>query len=299
MINKSLLICDLDNTLYDWVAYFVPSFYAMVDVAVDILQCDRQTLLNDFREIHQRYHDSEHPFSLLETRTVKQSYPNETPEYIAKILDPAFHAFNTSRKSNLHLHPGVRETLETLQEAGVVLVAHTESRFYGAVDRMKRLDLFQYFSRLYCRERSLSSRPNSHQNRRPEILYPTGKIRELQRHEWKPNPAILGEICALEGLPISAAAYVGDSMAKDVLMAKRCGIFAIWAAYGAEHEQSTYDALVKVSHWTPLDIQRERQLMEEAELVNPDYIARESFAEVLEALQIEARPLNRPWANRY
>jgi FMN phosphatase YigB (HAD superfamily) len=51
-----LLICDLDNTLYDWVAYFVPSFYAMVDKVVELLGCDRERLLDDFRKVHQRHH---------------------------------------------------------------------------------------------------------------------------------------------------------------------------------------------------------------------------------------------------
>ena len=42
--RKSLLVCDLDNTLYDCVAYFVPSFYAMVDAATSIMGCNRENL---------------------------------------------------------------------------------------------------------------------------------------------------------------------------------------------------------------------------------------------------------------
>jgi hypothetical protein len=67
MPNKWLLICDLDNTLYDWVGYFVPSFYAMVDTAVQITGCERETLLDDFRREHRARGDSEQPFALLET----------------------------------------------------------------------------------------------------------------------------------------------------------------------------------------------------------------------------------------
>src|ERR1700737_3268202 len=91
MHNKRLLICDLDNTLYDWVGYFVPSFYAMVDEAVRITGCDRETLLDDFRRVHQAREDSEQPFALLETETIKQIYPDTpAPLYqVSESLTPA------------------------------------------------------------------------------------------------------------------------------------------------------------------------------------------------------------------
>jgi hypothetical protein len=105
MRNKRLLICNLDNTLYDWVGYFAPSFYAMVDEAVRITGCDRETLLDDFRRVHQARDDSEQPFALLETETIKQIY-QDVPA--PSVLDPAFHAFNSSRLSNVRLYPTVR-----------------------------------------------------------------------------------------------------------------------------------------------------------------------------------------------
>lgn len=70
MENKRLLVCDLDNTLYDWVSYFVPSFYAMINSAVKITGCDREILLDDMRAVHRNYGDSEQPFALLETETI-------------------------------------------------------------------------------------------------------------------------------------------------------------------------------------------------------------------------------------
>jgi hypothetical protein len=136
MPSKQLLICDLDNTLYDWVSYFVPSFYAMVDATVEITGCDREKLLDDFRAVHQKYGDSEHPFALLETETIKNLYRHASTGSMLAALDPAFHAFNSARKKNLHLHSGVRETLETLRGSGIKLIAHTESKLYGVADRL-------------------------------------------------------------------------------------------------------------------------------------------------------------------
>ena len=66
-----LVVTDLDNTLYDWVSFFVPSFYAMVDEAVELLQVARERLLDDLQEVHVRYGTSEQPFALLETKVVE------------------------------------------------------------------------------------------------------------------------------------------------------------------------------------------------------------------------------------
>jgi FMN phosphatase YigB (HAD superfamily) len=280
----SLLICDLDNTLYDWVGYFVPSFYAMVDVAVEIMECDRERLLNDFRRVHQKHHDSEQPFAILETETVKERYRGIAPDMVARILDPALHAFNSARKENLHLHQGVSETLEFLQQRGMKLVAHTESKLYGAVDRLQRLDLFRFFSRLYCRERSTSAHPDPRASQRWLGNFPTEKVTELTHHQAKPDPAVLLEICAAEGASNREAAYVGDSIARDVLMARRANVFSIWAAYGAEHNPTLYSQLVRISHWTSEDVEREQELKRDAMTIRPDYIAHTSFREVIAAL---------------
>lgn len=284
--SRKLLVCDLDNTLYDWVGYFVPSFYAMVDAVAQITHCDRNKLLDDFREVHQRHADAEHPFALLETNTIKEHFRDVSDEVALKTLDPAFHAFNSARKKNLQLHPHVISTLDTLQTAGVRMVAHTESKLYAVVDRLSRLNLFSYFDKVYCRERSQTAHP------KPEIgvewleRAPNEKVVELSHHQAKPDPTVLLEICAREGVAAADAAYVGDSIARDILMAKRADVFSIWAEYGAEHSPEMYAKLVRISHWTPGEVAREARLRDEARSIQPDYIARHSFAEVLDALNV-------------
>ncbi len=286
-MNKKLLVCDLDDTLYDWVAYFVPSFYAMVDCVVAVTGCDRETLLDDFRVVHRRYQDSEQPFALLETKTIKRIYANADWRVVRQQLDPAFHAFNSERKRNLRLHSGVKETLEQLRQSGVKLVAHTESKLYGAVDRLHRLDLFEFFSRIYCRERNISLRPPDDEPPNWLSRFPMEKITELSQHQTKPNPAVLLEICETENISKQEAAYIGDNVARDVLMAKRAGVFSIWAAYGAEHNATLYEALVRISHRTRKQIKQERQLIEEAKAISPDFIAHRDFPEVLSIFDVK------------
>lgn len=286
MERKKLLVCDLDNTLYDWVGYFVPSFFAMVDSVVRITGCDKDKLLDDFRTVHQRHADAEHPFALLETDTIKALYCHVSTEAMLKALDPAFHVFNSARKRNLRLHDHVRETLKALNVSGIRLVAHTESKLYGVVDRLNRLDLFQYFSKVYCRERSQTAHPNPKMGIDWLERVPDGLVVELSHHQTKPDPAVLLEICSREGVTPEQTAYVGDSIARDILMAKRAEVFSIWAAYGAKHNPDLYNDLIRISHWTSDEVATELRLNEEAKYIQPDYIARGSFDEVLAALDI-------------
>jgi phosphoglycolate phosphatase len=283
-----LLICDLDNTLYDWVSYFVPAFYAMADKAVQLTGIDRERLLDDFRVVHQRHKDSEHPFSLIEALSVQEKFKGLSPSQMAEILDPAFHAFNSTRKNRLKLHDGVVEALATISNSGIKIVAHTESKLYGAIDRLTRLDIDKYFSKVYCRERASVVHPKNGTSDSWLEKISKDKIVELSHHQMKPDPDVLREICSNEKCAISEVAYVGDSIARDILMAKKVGVFAIWAAYGAQHNQALYEGLVRISHWTSEDVQKEIDLKKEAAVIKPDFIATNSFREILAPLGLVA-----------
>lgn len=277
-----LLICDLDNTLYDWVGYFVPAFYEMIEKIVEISACNREELLDDFREVHRKHHDSEHPFALLETNTVQRMYPEATVQEIADIFDPAFHAFNSSRKRNLALYPGAMSGIQAIHASGITLVAHTESKLFSATGRIQRLGLTEYFSRLYCREASKSSHPSAGSFSKPLNDFPQDRVNELRHHQRKPNVHVVTEICEREGVPASESAYVGDSIARDIMMANDAGIFSIWAKYGSNSSKEEYEKLVRISHWSDEDVVRERLLAGKAQGVRPNAVLENSFDEILD-----------------
>lgn len=279
--NHKLLICDLDNTLYDWVGYFVRSFYAMVDEVVRITNCDRERLLDDFREVHKEHHDSEHPFALLETQTIKDLYDGASRDVIADALDPAFYAFNSNRKHNLKLYPGVSEGLKSISDLNIPIVAHTESNLYAVTDRLTRLDLMKYFRRVYCKQRPNSVHPNPEAAVRFEDAFGSNKIIELSHHQRKPDSTVLEEICERENVTPEMTIYVGDSIARDMLMAKNANAFAAWAKYGSEHDKEEFKKLVRISHWTNEDVEREKRLEKRANNIKLDYVLYDSFSEIL------------------
>jgi beta-phosphoglucomutase-like phosphatase (HAD superfamily) len=122
--------------------------------------------------------------------------------------------------------------------------------------------------------------------------FPIERVTELSHHQRKPNPDVLLEICQREGIEQQDSAYVGDSLAKDVLMAKAAHVFAIWAKYGAKPDPQLYEKLVRVTHWTAEDVRREAELKERALGVRPDFTLEHSFDEVLTAIGIAREPAN-------
>ena len=64
---------DFDNTLYDWVGFFVPAIFAMLAEAARILSVDLDTLVEQLRLVNTQYDDTEHPFALLDTPVVTES----------------------------------------------------------------------------------------------------------------------------------------------------------------------------------------------------------------------------------
>lgn len=288
-MRNRLLICDLDNTLYDWVGYFVSAFYAMVDEVVVATGCDREELLDDFREVHRKHHDSEHPFALLETTTIRKLFPSHSRREVAEQLDRAFHKFNTARKQNLQLYPQVHETLDILVKSGFVLVAHTESKLFAVVDRLNRLKLTKYFQRIYCRERPVTIHPDPEAGNRWWDEFMIQNVVELSHHQRKPDADVVLEICRGENVPPSNAAYVGDSITRDILMAKEAGITSIWAKYGTFVDDEKYRKLVRISHWSESDIEREGVLQKRAATVVADHVLENGFDEILIALQMGSR----------
>jgi FMN phosphatase YigB (HAD superfamily) len=262
------LITDLDNTLYDWVTFFALSFDAMVAELVRILSVDRQSLLSEFKQIHQRYGSTETPWAALELPSVRMRFPDALPSELAQQLEPAFRIFSTARKNHLALYEGVAETLARLVGDGVMIIGHTEALPVNAFYRLTLLGVAERFSRLYTIEGKTIDHPF------PERLrsFPSSDlIRTLSPSERKPNPAVLLDICKREGLSPEECLYVGDSLIRDVAMAKQAGVLAVWARYGTRYDVTLWNLLVAVTHWTSADVEREAGLKESFRNVQPDF----------------------------
>jgi phosphoglycolate phosphatase len=282
-----LLITDLDNTLYDWVTFFARSFSAMVDALVEDLGFDRDELLDQFHAVHQRLGNSEQPFAVLELPCIRERFGLLDRLALKAKLEVPLRAFNSERKRTLALYDSVAETLAALQESGVVIVGHTESIKANAYYRLARLGIVDRFHRLYVLDSGYPGHPDP--GRATELRPPEGFVHNLPQGSRKPNPGVLLEICAQEGFAPEDVWYVGDSLSRDISMAKAAGVTAVWARYGTTFDPRHWDILVRVSHWSEEDIRREAELKRRHGMVQPDFTI-DSFDELLQILEIKHKP---------
>ncbi len=276
-----LIVTDLDNTLYDWVSYFVVAFYRMVDVAVDLLAVPRDTLLDDLRTVHRRYHDSEYPFALLETDCVVARYPNCDRKERKRLLKPAFDAFNEARDSTLALYPTVKETLRLVAAGGVAVVGHTEASVPNAIFRLTKLNCIDLFKRLYALEHTGQAHPEPDRASKYDLPI----VRKLHGAQRKPNPAVLLEICSDLNVAPGETLYVGDSIARDIGMARAAGVWSAYAEYGTRFAKTHWNDLVRVTHWTDEDISRNEAARAKYGNTQADAVLDTSFAQILDSFE--------------
>lgn len=253
-----LLITDLDNTLYDWVSYFSQSFEALVDSIVEITGIEKSILLRDFKDVHQKYNSSERPFATLEVKAIIDHFGTSDKEILKNKLSPAFQRFSEKRKETLKLYEGVTSTLAKFKSEGVKIVGHTESYEVNSVYRAKKLGLDQYLSHIY----TIGSNSSSHPDKSKPMFETSDAdwVVKLPEEDRKPNPRLVLDICAREGISPSDAYYIGDSIVKDVSMANAAGINSVWAKYGKDFQSANWKLLVSITHWSDEDVRIEEDL---------------------------------------
>ncbi|WP_165727546.1 HAD family hydrolase [Pseudoalteromonas sp. 31A1] len=255
---KKLLITDLDNTLYDWVAYFSQSFLAMLEKTNEITGISKEILISDFKKVHQYHGNTEHPFSVLELECLHKHFKTKDNALLKVHLDEALHSFNSMRKKSLSCYEGVLDTLEYLQNKNVLIVAHTEAPVRNSLYRLEKLGIKKYFNNLYAPK----DKYHDDLDKRSLDWLAEHKnfLKLLSKEELKPNPKLLLDICNREGVRIEDAVYIGDSIVKDISMANDAGITSVWAEYGKQYNPLYWSTLVSITHWTVDDIEREESL---------------------------------------
>jgi phosphoglycolate phosphatase len=251
----------------------------MVHEAAPLIGIDEESLLDELQAVHRRHGDSEHPFSLLETSAVREKFSGKTHDDLAKSFDPAFHAFNRVRKQNLKLYNGVYETLERLERIRIPVVAYTDARVINCSFRVNQLGIKHLIARLYAPahlakdlDRSVSS---------------DDFVRLLSEKDRKPNPQTLIDICSEFSIEPSASLYIGDSLVRDIYMAKGAGLHSAWARFGTLYDKVLWPQLVRVTHWTDADVERERKLKEDARGIEPDCVL-DNFADIFQHFEFKS-----------
>jgi FMN phosphatase YigB (HAD superfamily) len=228
------VVTDLDNTLYSWVDYIVPSLEAMVASLVSTTGLPRIRIVQSLKAVYTKYGSNEYPFAIQES-DLFAPYKQDFDSFNELVIWPAARAFKAARERYLRPYPGVPEALDAIRARGLALVALSDAPRNAAELRMKWLKLDGHFDALYTLPGyPLPEHVDSRIRRREAEGHYRSKtpVVELPREAEKPSTAGLGRILQDFDLAGEEVLYVGDNLRKDMTVAEACGALAVWAEYG-------------------------------------------------------------------
>lgn len=287
MSTKSLLITDLDNTLWDWFAAWHASFSALLTNLERLSGIPASQLEPEIRRIHQLRGTSEYSYLLNEIPSLLEASGDIDP---LTRYDEAVHAQNSARIENTHLYPGVESTLLELRSRGFMVVAFTESVAYWTEWRIRHTGLDGLIDVLYSApDHDLPTGVTFESLRRgqpDDYGLKSTEHRHIPKGEVKPSEIILRSILKDCDKTPEEAIYVGDSKMKDIAMAQSVDVTDVHAKYGEPQQRPEYALLQRVSHWPDRDVQREQHLTKSRE-VSPTHVLNDGFDGLLDLLDTE------------
>jgi len=243
------LIIDLDDTIFDWFSVWDASFNPIYQELLAVTGRPVEEIEADIRHIHQMRRTSEYTFLIEEIESLKDERAKGD---IRDRFKSALELSRRGRDQNLKLYPSVFRSLWDVKKEGTKIVAYTESMAFYSAYRLKRFGLDGVIDVLFSPEDHDTPAGVSVEKLRrlPDDFYKlqVTKVNHTPSGELKPNKLVLLDIIKAVDAEVSRCAYVGDSLFKDVAMARDAGVFDIHAQYGESQRRPEYDLLRRVSH---------------------------------------------------
>ncbi len=233
-----LVITDMDGTLYSWIDYVVPAVEAMVDAVCRSTGYPKLKVVQSLKAVYARYESNEYPYALQES-SLHADFP-DFGSFDKLVIEPARAAFAQARRRYLRPFKGVLETLTALKTKGLPVVALTDAPRNPAEYRARKLGFDTLLSGLYTLPGFAFPSRGEEKLISPDILARDERgdyraacpVVELPRDHEKPNPEGALRICRDFGVDPSQVLVVGDSLHKDIAVARKVGAKDCWAEYG-------------------------------------------------------------------
>ncbi len=233
-----LVITDMDGTLYSWIDYVVPAVEAMVESVCRSTGCPRIKVVQSLKAVYTRYESNEYPYVLQES-SLHEEFP-DFGSFDKLVIQPARAAFAQARRKYLRPYKGVLDALAALKAKGVPVVALTDAPRNPAEYRARTMGFDKLLSGLYTLpgfsfpsrgEEKLIAQDILAKDERGDYRAACPVV-ELTRDCEKPNPEGALRICRDFGVNPKEALVVGDTLHKDIAVARQIGAVDCWAEYG-------------------------------------------------------------------
>ncbi len=295
--TEKLIVLDIDNTVFNWVEYYVHCMTALFDkvqaitgIPVAILQKESQTVFENEGTI-------EYPFLIQELPSVVNYYEHDVERMLREVVEPGRQAFNHAAQDTLVPYPDVVATLSHLKQRypKLPVIALTDAPRYVAMWKLNKLGILEYFDAVYgLPDPRIPADPiNLKVKVDPEILMKhlqkskfgfEGRIRVLPDDYEKPGTKGLKTVLMDFDMESHKqdVLWIGDNLRKDVGLGVRLGVHTGWARYGTVIRQEARNTLLlfspqnNVAKNVSLDPQSQ-------ESPRPDFVL-ESFSDLLAAV---------------
>ena len=262
-MKRCVLITDVDNTLYDFIEYYGPTFRAMVHVLSKETGIKEKTIRMSFRELYKETKTIEYKFAIQSLKIFERIDEEKMHRmiYIARL------AYQRTKRKHLRLYDGVAETLRELINGGVSLCAISNAPIYHAYRRLLELGVLRFFDFIYAWEGIYDVK-----NKKDPYVEEYKKIRakldqssntgvsllqELSSDERKPDSSAFERIVGEFGSDDVLYFAVGDSKEKDLYWPQRMGMTTIWAKYGKVSAGKNLDTVIDITHWDESKVKKE------------------------------------------
>jgi phosphoglycolate phosphatase-like HAD superfamily hydrolase len=293
-----LFVTDIDNTLFDWVSYYVPAIEAMFACVNQRIGVEIDVLAAQAREVFSRHGSIEYPFVVQELPAVIAHYGPRLDLMLQEVVDPAREEFKRVGLPLLRTYDGVDRVFAELRERhpDTPIVALTDAPRYVAMWKLNKLGILHHFSAIYglADPRLPTDRQLGRVKVDPKILLKhlqqenygyQGRIRILPDEYEKPGTRGLKTVLMdyeIDDDPEAKArtVWVGDNLRKDVGLGKRVGVRTFWAKYGVEFPK---ELLSRLHAFSPLENIQKNISLDADQAPTPD-VTLSRFADVLAVL---------------
>jgi phosphoglycolate phosphatase len=297
----SLIVSDIDNTLFDWVQYYVHACGALLRHVEETINIPYAQLAVQARQVFETHGSIEYPFLVQELSSVISHYGGDIDRMLTEAVRPAREQFLNAAEPYLKPYDGVVATLVEVKKRfpRVPLVALTDAPRYVAMWKMNKLGLLDYFDAVYGLPdpRLPTSTEHGRVKVDPEILLKhlqqknfgfKGKIRILPDDYEKPGTKGLKMVLIDFDMDEDASQrqrvlWIGDNLRKDVGLGIKLGVRTAWAEYGALVDPASLKSLHEFS--PAVNIHKNVALpVEGAETPKPNHVLK-AFADLLDYIK--------------